>query len=102
MAICTLLAMGYQTVWMVWYDSKHLIQWPFANFVKQITVDVFSQLCCLVSRLISMTVVSYIAWIVNAIEVTVIWLVIIMVVNLIFYRDKMLKLINAVKSRKVK
>lgn len=101
-AIGTLLAMGYQTVWMVWYDSKHLIQWPFANFVKQITVDVFSQLCCLVSRLISMTVVSYIAWIVNAVEVTVIWLVIIMVVNLIFYRDKMLKLINTVKSRMVK
>ena len=80
-----------------------MIQWPFANFVKQITVDVFTVvLCCLVSRLVSMTVVSYIAWIVNAIEVTVIWLVIIMVVNLIFYRDKMLKLINTVKSRMVK
>lgn len=102
-AIGTFLAMGYQTVWMAWYDSKHLIQWPFANFVKQITVDVFTVvLCCLVSRLVSMTVVSYIAWIVNAIEVTVIWLVIIMVVNLIFYRDKMLKLINTVKSRMVK
>lgn len=102
-AIGTLLAMGYQTVWMAWYDSKHLIQWPFFNFVKQITVDAFNVvLCCAVSCLVLKNVVSYIAWIVNAIEVTVIWFVIIMVVNLIFYRDKMLKLINTVKSRMVK
>lgn len=102
-AIGTLLAMGYQTIWMAWYDSKNLIRWPFANFLKQIAVDVITViLCSIVSSVFTMMTVSYFGWIIIAIKVAVVWIVIIMVVNLIFYRDKMLKLINTVKSRMVK
>ena len=38
-AIGTLAAMGYQTIWMAIYDSRNLIKWPFGNFIKQIFVD---------------------------------------------------------------
>lgn len=102
-AIGTLLAMGYQTVWMAWYDSKNLIQWPFANFLKQITVDIIAViLCFIVSRAFTMVTVSYFGWIINAIEVAVVWLVIMVIINLIFYRDKVIKLANALKNKMVR
>lgn len=102
-AIGTLLAMGYQTVWMAWYDSKNLIQWPVANFLKQITVDIITViLCSIVSRVFTMVTVSYFGWIINAIEVTVVWLVIMVIINLIFYRDKVLKLVNNLKFKMVR
>lgn len=102
-AIGTLLAMGYQTVWMAWYDSKNLIQWAFANFLKQITVDIITViLCSIVSRVFTMVTVSYLGWIINAIEVAVVWLVIMVIINLIFYRDKVLKLVNNLKFKMVR
>lgn len=102
-AIGTLLAMGYQTVWMAWYDSKNLIQWPFANFLKQITVDIITViLCSIVSRVFTMVTISYFGWIINAIEVAVVWLVIMVIINLIFYRDKVLKLVSNLKFKMVR
>lgn len=102
-AIGTLLAMGYQTVWMAWYDSKKLIQWPFANFLKQITVDIITViLCSIVSRVFTMMTISYFGWIINAIEVAVVWLVIMVIINLIFYRDKVLKLVSNLKFKMVR
>lgn len=102
-AIGTLMAMGYQTVWMAWYDSKNLIQWPFANFLKQITVDIITViLCSIVSRVFTMMIISYFGWIINAIEVAVVWLVIMVIINLIFYRDKVLKLVSNLKFKMVR
>lgn len=101
-AIGTLLAMAYQTVWMAWYDSKNLIQWPFASFLKQIIVDIVTViLCSLGSRMFSMTKVSYFGWVINAIEVAVVWLVTMAIINLIFYRDKVMKLISVLKIKMV-
>ena len=102
-AIGTLLAMGYQTVWMAWYDSKNLIQWPFANFLKQITVDIITViLCSIVSRMFTMMTISYFGWIINAIEVAVVWLGIMVIINLMFYRDKVLKLVSNLKFKMVR
>lgn len=102
-AIGTLLAMGYQTVWMAWYDSKNLIQWPFANFLKQITVDIITViLCSIVSRVFTVMTISYFEWIINAIEVAVVWLAIMVIINLIFYKDKVLKLVNNLKFKMVR
>lgn len=102
-AIGTLLTMGYQTVWMAWYDSQKLIQWPFANFLKQITVDIITViLCSIVSRVFTMMTISYFGWIINALEVAVVWLVIMVIINLIFYRDKVLKLVSNLKFKMVR
>lgn len=102
-AIGTLLAMGYQTIWMAWYDSKNLIQWPFANFLKQITVDIITViLCSIVSRVFTMVAVSYFGWMINAIEVAAVWLAIMVIINLIFYKDKVLKLVSNLKFKVVR
>lgn len=102
-AIGTLIAMTYQTVWMAWYDSRNLIKWPFKCFIKQILVDVVTVIICgLVSSLFPMNSVSYFGWIINAVEVAVTWLVIMIIINAVFYRDKMLRMVKLVKKKFVK
>lgn len=102
-AIGTLIAMSYQTMWMAWYDSKNIIEWPLMNFFKQIAIDSITVLICsIVSSLFPMHSVSYLGWIINAIEVSVTWLLIMVIINSIFYRDKMFRLINIFKTRLTK
>lgn len=102
-AIGTLIAMGYQTVWMAWYDSKNLIKWPIINFIKQILIDLGTViLCWMASSVFSMKSISYTGWIFNAVEVSIVWLIIMAIINFIFYRDKMLRLFSVLKWKMMK
>lgn len=102
-AIGTLIAMGYQTIWMAWYDSKNLIKWPFKNFVKQLLVDIGTvSLCVASSSIFSMGTVSYFGWFINAVEVAIVWLILMIIINLIFYKDKVLRLFNSVIKRSIR
>lgn len=102
-AIGTLIAMGYQTIWMAWYDSKNLIKWPFKNFVKQLLVDIGTvAVCGVASSIFSMQTVNYLGWFINAIEVAIVWLVLMIFINLIFYKDKVLRLFNSVRMKLVR
>lgn len=99
-AIGTLAAMLYQTVWMAYYNSKNLIFWPFRCFVKQLAVDCGTAIVMwLVTKPLSLTAISYVAWIVLAVEVSLISIVICAVFNAIFYKDKMVQLICAARDR---
>lgn len=94
-AIGTMIAMFYQTVWMAIYDSKNLICWPIKNFIKQIAVDgVTVCIAALICTLFSLSSVTYASWVFLAIKVALVWAVIIMVVNYLFYRDKMQRLLR--------
>ena len=89
-AIGTLIAMFYQTVWMAWYDSKNIINWPFKTFLKQCGVDAITVIIAsLATFKIPLLSVSYHAWFIQAIEVFAIWCVIVLIINLIFYKDKL-------------
>ena len=102
-AIGTLVAMVYQTVWMAYYISKNLIKWPFKNFIKQICVDALSVLVAiLASYWITMSSLSYIAWIVMAVKIAFIWMVVIFFINLVFYRGYVLEPAYAIKEKFVK
>ena len=92
-AIGTLAAMAYQAVWMAWYISRNLIRWPMRHFWKMTLTDALTvALAYFATCWIHMTGVTYISLILMAVEVFLIMLVCIFVVNLIFYRDKMLML----------
>ena len=96
-AIGTLVAMGYQTVWMAVYDSKNLIKWPLRNFVKQIFVDGLTVIIGFwATRMIAMSEVTYIEWVFLAVKTAGIWVVIIGALNMIFYRDKMQSMIHKI------
>lgn len=99
-AIGTLIAMAYQTVWMAKYDSKNIICWPFKNFLKQCGVDAITVIIAsLATFKIPMLSVSYVSWFLLAIEVFGIWLIISIVINTIFYRERVLSIFIRVKRR---
>lgn len=102
-AIGTLAAMIYQTVWMAYYVSKNLIKWPFRKFLKQISVDVISIIIAvLASGWITMTSVSYVSWIVMAVKIAVIWLAVMIPINYVFYRKYVVQPAYIIKEKFIK
>ena len=102
-AIGTLCAMAYQTVWMAFYDSKHFIPWAFKSFAKHICVDVLTAtIASLITVNISMKDISYVSWVLLAAIVFSIWFSISLIVNFIFYKEKMMALIQKARKRLLK
>ena len=102
-AIGTLVAMAYQTVYLVVYNSNNFIFWPIKKACKQFAVDAFSAVLIVTAgNQIKMASVSYTSWFVLAVEVALISLVIVAVINTIFYRNMMKHLINMFCWRKLK
>ena len=99
-AIGTLAAMAYQTIWMVRYDSKHILLRNVQDILKlcvcDIAIIVFSVLA---SRPFSLSTVSYGAWIVLAIKTAAIWLVGECFINFLFYRHHVMRVIQVIKGR---
>ena len=99
-AIGTLIAMFYQTVWMAWYDSKNIINWPFKKFLKQCVVDVITVIIAsLATFKIPLLSISYHAWFIQAVEVFTVWCIIVMAINLIFYKDRLSAAFTKIKGR---
>ena len=93
-ALGTLAAMSFHTIWMSLYTSKYLIKWPFKNFIKQIIVDAITVFIGVgLSSFIPLQPTSYISWLVCAIEVALVWIVTLLLINMILYRKELLKLI---------
>jgi O-antigen/teichoic acid export membrane protein len=99
-ALGTMAAMVYQTVWMAWYNSKNFIQWPMRNFFKQMAVNSVSAVSIFtVTSYFNMTGVSYLEWVVLAIKVTACGIFIALLVNYIFYKEFILKITNKIMKR---
>ncbi len=100
-AIGPLVAMVYQTVWMANYVSKNLIKWSFKNFLKQTAIDAITlTLAILATFWIKLSDVSYFSWVIMALKVAVIFALIIISVNLVFYREKLVFFIKRLKRTK--
>lgn len=100
-AIGTMVAMGYQLVWMAYYNSKHLLEWSFATFLKQILIDILTVLTILLATSwIKLVDVSYLSWFIMAIEVAVIALAITVMMAFIFYRKKTVYMCKHIIHRK--
>lgn len=88
-ALGTLIAMVYQTVWLAIYDSRNLIKWPLKNFMKQILVDIITiVLGYFATKLFVMQETNYLAWCILAVKNAIVWLAITGIINSVFYRDK--------------
>lgn len=95
-AIGTLIAMAYQTIWLSIYDSQNLLKWPIGNVVKQFAVDILSAIIIIVSasNIYDINIVStYSLWFILAMKVVIIALFITIVINMIFYKNKVKKLV---------
>lgn len=95
-AIGTLVAMSYQTIWMAWYNSKFLVQRSIGSFMKQIAADVMTVLVAVyVSSYIEKCELSYVSWAVMAVKVALVWGISSILVNSLFYLEKVAHLFNS-------
>lgn len=101
-AIGTLAAMAYQTVWLAIYDSKHFVFWPMKAVVKQFVVDSVTATCIvMLSGMLTMRSVSYLSWIILAIVTALLAIIITTCLNFIAYKDKMMALTHiAMKGKR--
>lgn len=99
-AIGTLIAMLYQTIWMAFYISQNLIKWPFKSFLKQVIVDAVSVLfIVLIGVFIDFDASSYLIWVLQAVKCCILVLFVISIINLIFYLPKIKGMIIVIKDK---
>ncbi len=85
-AFGTLVAMAYQTTWMAWYVSKHLLHRSFVYYIRHILADVvIFVLVWYAIQWIELAIVSYLGWLLMALQVAGIALVIMVLLTAICF-----------------
>ena len=85
---------------MALYDSRNLIKWPFKNFLKQIFVDALTVIIgVFATRVLSLHTVTYISWVLLAVKTSAVWVIIVLVLNFIFYGNKISGLFGKIRSK---
>lgn len=100
-AIGTICAMLYQLVWMIVYNSKNILHRPIRRIAKQLITDfiviTLGVVICMVYRNYNFT--DYFDWIVIAAITVVIWTLLSIAVNYLFFRKCLKLLLNKVIKR---
>ncbi len=89
-AIGTLISMTFQTIYLVIYNSNNIIFRPVKKFIQHLIVDVLMFTSMIAVGLIFfnfMSINSIIDWITSAIILGTIFILIVVVLNQIFYKD---------------
>ena len=81
-------------------NSKNFLKRPFRIFVKQMIVDIISAVLGILATFwICLDTIGYWSWIVMALKVAVIWFIVIIFTNSIFYRSKVKVFLNNVRNK---
>lgn len=100
-AIGTVVAMLYHTIYFAWYLRKNIINRPFKYIMQHFAVDiVVAVLSVVATGWTTMNGADYVSWIIYAVEVTLIVTGISAVFNLIIYRREFIFLYRMVLRRK--
>lgn len=100
-AIGTLAAMAYQTMWLAIYDSKHFVSWPIKSVLKQFLVDGITAVCIvMLSGMLTMHSISYISWVLLAIVTALLGAIVTAITNFIAYKSRMTTLMHLVRKGK--
>ena len=99
-AIGTLASMIYQTLWMALYNAKNLIEREIRFFIKQVFVDLCGVFAVFVlNKLLGQYVLTnYLEWFWCAIRFAGAFLAIEVVINIIFYNEKIKKVAGKILS----
>ena len=94
-ALGTLVAMLYQTLWMAVYTSRNLLRWPLRKVIKQLTVDALTAaLTVLATGWIRLDSVSYLGWFWMAVRVAVIAMAVTALMAAAFYRRELVQFLQ--------
>lgn len=92
-AIGTLIAMFYQTIWMSLFTSKNILKSNFIHFLKNILLDILIfVIAFIISCNFKIATLNYIAWFIFALKILLIWTLVTCIINLIFNFGKIKKL----------
>lgn len=101
-AIGTLCAMLYQTVWMAHYISKNVLKRKFTKFFKSLALDAVTAAAGIFATIkIDVKADNYLSLVIYAVLVSLIWCAVVFVINLFINRSKIAYLIKMLK-RKIK
>lgn len=90
-AIGTLIAMLYQTVWMAYYNARNIIHKPNYGFIKHIIVDFIVLVVGYnISKYIRIESNTVLSWLVLAFKVVHVWLIVIFCINILTYRKMLI------------
>lgn len=99
-AVGTLIAMTFRTVYFAVYLSRHILYRPLKHFLQHIFVDILTVgVSSILTRYFSLQQVNYLSWIVLATEVVVTCLLITGIINVIFYRSYLKRIFSVKKSK---
>ncbi|MGX7092016.1 lipopolysaccharide biosynthesis protein [Hutsoniella sourekii] len=94
-AIGTLIAVSYRTLYLVNYLRNNLIYRPLSIFLKQAFIDVISLFILYFSaNFINIKSDNFFQWIITAIILGLHHIVIILIINLMFFKDNILQLLK--------
>lgn len=97
-ALGTLIAAMFHTLWMAVYNSKNLIHWSILNILKQFSVDALTVLTG--TTIFRWTGISQTAcsswktWLILGVKTAFLWFLVVIIINWIFYNKNIIKLIN--------
>ncbi len=87
-AIGTLVSMTYRTIYLSWYLKNHILNRSFSSFVKLVAIDILSFFAVIfMTKRISITEVTWMAWFFMAIKVSLEASVIVFLINYIAYGE---------------
>lgn len=100
-AIGTLVSMLYQTIWMAFYNAKNLVKRSMKIFAKQCLVDAITVGCyAMIPLARELRNVNYFSWLILAVETALLFIVLSVVINIIFYRKYLQQLPQMIIKRK--
>lgn len=102
-AIGTLMAVNYRTLYLVYYLSKNILHRELNFFLKQLICDLvifviimFSHTC------LNFEILNYFDWVIVALINAFVFLIISIICNLVFYRNNCIFLFNKIKNMLVR
>ena len=96
-AIGAFISLAYQTIWMAKYCSVNFIKRPMWFFVKQSIVDILvTSITVALSLFVKFSHLTYLSWLVYAIEILVLFILVSLLVNVWLYTSKIRSLYNRI------
>ena len=99
-AIGTIVAMLYRTLYYVYYLKNNILKRNIKYFLKNVLVDLLVVIISVISfKYVKIKCNTYILWGINAIKVFLIIGVIDVIVNIIFYKKNIFKIYNIIINK---
>lgn len=94
-AIGTLVALCYRTIYLAWYLSHNILQYNIIHFCKNVAIDFLTIIIIVILTYpLRLTKLSYGSWLVLAVQTLVIAFAVVFLVNFVFNRRYILEVLK--------